>query len=272
MNDKIGARVWLNGAFVGFDQARMAIHDRGLSLGDGLFETMLWTGTTTAFLDAHLVRLRRSADALKIALPYSDAAIGAMLGELAQDAGGQRAVLRLTLTRGSGPRGLALPDDAEPSIMASLNTYRPNTLPVKLVRVSVLRNPSAPSCQHKTLSYIDNVMALAQAREQGGDDGLMYSTHGYAACATAANLIIKYRGKSLTSSLGDGAMAGIIRGQLLSAGLIEEATITAHMIEEASCAALTNAIIGVRAVQTIDARALVLDQSWLLDLRQILQS
>jgi branched-chain amino acid aminotransferase len=262
----IGSRVWIDGEIVLAGEASVRLADRGFTLGDGLFETLLWTGHDIRYFDDHMVRLATSAKAMDINLAHSVNSIEAGLIALAQDAAGQVAALRLTLTRGPGPRGLLVPNPSSPRLIATLAGFTRPTDPVNLKTVTIMRNCGAPSSRFKTLSYIDNIMALNQAQALGGDDAIMLGTSSNVACASSANIVIQFEGQNLTPALDDGALPGIVRGRLLEAGLIKEARISHQMLAACSHAALTNALIGVRSVASIDDRQLDTATSWIGDL------
>lgn len=259
----LGARVWFDGTMLDAIESRVALADRGFTLGDGLFETMLWTGTQVRFFDDHMARLSSSARKLGFWLPVGDPEVKAALSDLAQDAGGARAVIRLTLTRGTAPRGLALPADTNPLLLATLLPLGTPRDPLILKSVAITRHAGAPSAQFKTLSYIDNIMALRQANDLGGNEALILGTTGNVACASSANLIFQLGGAIVTPALQDGALAGIVRGRLLAAGLIKEARIPPSAIGTCDRAALTNALIGVRGISMIDGHVLSNDPDWL---------
>jgi branched-chain amino acid aminotransferase len=252
----LGSKIWINGALDDGLATPIGPSDRGFTLGDGLFETMLWTGTHIRFVDDHMARLMRSAAALGLELPLPVAEVQAGLNALANDAKGQMAAIRLTLSRGAGPRGLSIAAATSPLIIATIAPFEPHDAPAHLTTVSIKRNCGAPSARFKTLSYIDNTMALEEAKAKGGDHGIMYGTTGYVACATSANIIVAHKGRILTPAVEDGALAGIVRGRLLAAGLIQEAAIDAHMLATCDHCFLTNALIGIGNVATIDGRTL----------------
>jgi branched-chain amino acid aminotransferase len=261
-NKALGSRVWINGEMVDAHQATFPLADRGFTLGDGLFETMLWTGWEVRFFDAHMARLAQSAEALGLQLPCSVEAVKAGLNALAENAASSKAALRLTLTRGNGPRGLAIPEIAHPQLIATIAPLVENTSTVRLKTVSIPRAIGTPSARFKTLSYVDNIIALREARAGGGDEAIMLGTNGNVACASSANLVIRYKGANLTPALEDGALGGIVRGRLLAVGLIEEAHIIPSQLAQCEDAALTNALIGVRGVAFIDGRALGSGRIW----------
>ena len=113
-------------------------------------------------------------------------------------------------------------------------------------------------------------MALKDARACGADDAVMLGTTGYVACATSANLIIRYQGRNLTPALEDGALAGIIRGRFIRAGIVEAARISPAQLATCDVAVLTNALIGVREISCIDGRRLSHDALWFESLSQAL--
>jgi branched-chain amino acid aminotransferase len=259
---------WTGDGFA--DTGNIAPDDRGFTLGDGVFETMLWTGDAVRFFDDHMARLRTSANVFGLPIPALPDQISAGIGEMATALSGGQGAIRLTLSRGLGPRGLLPPLSAVPTLILSCAAFVPSSMPVTLVSVSITRNPTAPSSRYKTLSYIDNVMALREAKAKGGDDALMTAPSGNLACASAANIIVRHRDVTLTPPIEDGAMAGIVRGRLLRAGLVEEASISPDMLRDCTHVALTNALIGVRGVRAIDGVSREVSGAWLEQLHQAL--
>lgn len=258
--------VWMDGALMPADQAHVSTQDRGLTLGDGLFETMLWTGDSIRFARDHLNRLSNAATNLHFELPMSLEAIHGGLIELGSTMKGQMAAIRLTLTRGVGPRGLGLPPHAKPRLFATIADCQPPTSEVALQTIDIRRNPSAPSTRYKTLSYIDNIMALADAQATGADDGIMLGTNGNVACTTSANVMLLLDGAWYTPDRKDGAFGGIVRGRLIEAGRVIQAPISPQVLAKCDEAVITNALIGIRPVASIDGRVLPSRASWLRDL------
>jgi 4-amino-4-deoxychorismate lyase len=95
-------RLLVNGVAPGDPSQALAVNDRGLSYGDGLFETALVLDGEVRFVDAHLSRLLGDCRRLGIAPPDRDQLL-AEIGTVAQ--GEARGVLKITVTRGSGGRG-----------------------------------------------------------------------------------------------------------------------------------------------------------------------
>jgi branched-subunit amino acid aminotransferase/4-amino-4-deoxychorismate lyase len=230
--------------------------DRGLLLGDGLFETILARGGALEHWPQHLARLTAGCAAL--GLPAPDGAAALRLCERAvADAALSRAAVRLTLTAGSGGRGLDRPAQAQPRMFATASASAVPTGPAALVTVTARRNEQSLASRLKTLSYLDNVLAR---REAGGAEALMLNTAGEVACAAAANLFWVRDGRLLTPALDCGVLDGIMRGVVMARAQakgipVEEVRVGREALDGAEGLFLTNSLIGVRAVAMLDGRA-----------------
>ncbi|WGM40470.1 aminotransferase class IV [Caulobacter sp. NIBR1757] len=229
--------------------------DRGLLLGDGLFETLLARGGALEHWDSHLARLTAGCETL--GLPAPDGAAARRLCEQAvDDASLSRAAVRLTLTAGSGGRGLDRPAQAQPRLFVTASPSPAPTGPVQLVTVGVRRNEHSPASRLKTLSYLDNVLARRQA---GGAEALMLNTAGEVACAAAANLFWVRDGRLQTPALDRGVLDGIMRGLVIARArargiAVEEVRVGRTALDGAAGLFLTNSLIGVRPVSMLDGR------------------
>lgn len=234
--------------------------DRGFTLGDGLFETVLARSGELVWLDAHLDRL--TAGCATLGLPAPDRAEAERLMRQALvEAGlsGAQAAVRLTLTAGSGGRGLDRPAQPQPRVAATAAAAPRPTTPARLITAAVRRNDQSPAARLKTLSYLDNVLARAEAHAAGADEALMLNTRGELACAAAANLFWIDTGRLFTPALGCGVLAGTARAQVLTiAGELGLAVCEVRSAPDALQAAeavfITNALVGVREAAEVDGR------------------
>src|SRR6266702_1952328 len=95
----------MNGTLLADSDARVSVFDHGLTVGDGVFETVKITGGEPFALTRHLSRLRASASGLGLPLP-GGCALRAGLADLLAAAGRPaRAWLRITVTGGPSPLG-----------------------------------------------------------------------------------------------------------------------------------------------------------------------
>ena len=223
--------------------------DRGFTLGDGLFETVLIEGGVARELERHIDRMVAGCAVLNLPAPKRT-----ILASTADGAGPNRQALRLSWSAGVGGRGLDRPAALAPRLTVTLApALRPR--PARLITaVQVRRNAHSPASRLKTLSYLDNVLAREEARAAGGDEGLMLNGEGHLACAAAANLFWIAAGRVFTPALDCGVLAGITRARLMAAHPVAEVVAGRDALDHADAVFLTNSLGGVRAVETLDGR------------------
>jgi branched-subunit amino acid aminotransferase/4-amino-4-deoxychorismate lyase len=237
----------------------LPLDDRGLLLGDGLFETVLAKDGRLVLWDEHIGRMAASCAAL--GLPGPDVAAARGLCEAAVEAaglGGVRAAVRLTLTAGSGGRGLDRPAAPRVRLFATAAASPRPEEPARLVTAGVRRNEGSPASRLKTLSYLDNVLAR---REAAPDEALMLNGRGEIACAAAANVFWLAEGRLFTPALDCGVLAGVMRARVLEQATalgVEPGEVRAgrEALAAAEAIFLTSSLVGARAVSSLDGRAL----------------
>jgi branched-chain amino acid aminotransferase/4-amino-4-deoxychorismate lyase len=164
-----------------------------------------------------------------------------------------RAAVRLTYTAGSGGRGLVRPQDPAPHLFATAAPSALPTAPARLALASVRRNASSPTAHHKTLAYLDNVMARREALAQGADEAVMCNTDGHLACAAAANLFWIEEGVFFTPDLACGVLPGLTRARVLAAAraldqAVQVVKIGPEALDKAQAIVLTNSLNGLWSV------------------------
>ena len=236
------------------------LDDRGLLLGDGLFETLLARDGELVWLGPHLDRLAAGCEVLGLPPPDRARAEQVLIQALAQSGVVQgRAAVRLTLTAGSGGRGLDRPESLSPRLFAAAQAAPEAPGPARLAVSAVRRNAGSPASRLKSLAYLDNVLARREARAAGADEAVMLNTDGLVACAGAANLFWVTQGRLFTPALDCGVLAGIARARTLAAArAMGVETVEAHAglpeVAAAEAVMLTNSLIGVRQVCDWDGR------------------
>lgn len=245
--------VWLDGGLIAAEAARIAPSDRGFTLGDGLFETLAVHGGEMARLPAHLARLAAGARVLGLPVPPFD--LPQVATALLQANGLSDAVLRLTLTRGTGPRGVLPPAQPSPTLLVTAAPMAAPAGPARLVVATVTRrNEHSPLSRIKSLNYLDNILARQEAQARGADDALLLNTQGRVAESTIANVFLVLEGALVTPPLSEGALPGVMRAEILARGAAER-PIAVDDLAAASEVFLTSSL-GVRSVRKVAGRAL----------------
>jgi branched-chain amino acid aminotransferase len=253
---------WVNGRLVGEAEPSLSLLERGLTLGDGVFETMLAAGSNLFRPAEHLERLARGASLLAIALPAPEHLLAAVQDTLSANRL-SAAVVRLTVSRGPDPgRGLDVSPALTPTIIVRAMPYQPRAIRrtgLTAVFASLRRNENSPLSRVKSLSYADSVLARLEARRRGADEAILLNTRGEVCCASAANLFV-VKGDVLTTPPGEsGALPGVTRRCLLelaaARGLaVREAPVLSEDLWAADEAFLTNTVIGVAGLTSVERR------------------
>lgn len=245
--------------------------DRGLAYGDGVFRTVRIDGGRPWLWDRHLAALRR--DCARLGLPLAELRLEALGGDAAALVRADDGVLRVTVTRGSGPRGYRPPDTPLPRVVLAFQPGPCPPLPAPAVAARLCRTPVARSpatAGVKTLGRLEQVLARAEWDDRRWFEGLMEDGAGALVCGTSSNLFLR-RGSVLhTPSVDAAGVAGVVRERLLGdhalhaaigVEAVAPATITAASLLDAEEVFLTNAVVGVRAVARVDgADAILFDQ------------
>ena len=255
---------YCNGTWTPLAEASVSLADRGFTLGDGLFETLLVRDGRPRLVHAHLERLGQGAAQLAIPLPGSADALAALLQETAQRNRMGEGSLRLTLTRGVAARGLWPEDLGTPTLVIVPGPGRPHFEPLDVVVArSTCRNERSPLSRIKSLNYLDGILARQEALGRGADEAILLNTRGELTEAAIANLFLQMDGEWLTPPVRDGVLPGVMRGQLLARGFAREATLTPAAGERAEAALLTSSL-SLRPVRTWEGRSLprVPDAGW----------
>ena len=230
----------------------IAIANRGLNYGDGLFETMRVHCGELPLWPRHRARLQEGAARLGIVLPDSSF-IQARIEECIAnvDAG----VLKLLVTRGDGGRGYAPPADVDPVWALSLHPL-PRVISTGL-RLHVCETRLAPQpalAGIKHCNRLEQVLARLEVQRAGCDEGLMRNTENHPVCATSANLLIHRNGRWWTPPVETCGVAGVLRGWLLGQGLVEVAALSMDEVLHADALALCNAVRGILPVSMLSSR------------------
>ena len=271
--------IWVNGERRAADEPHISARDRGLTLADGLFETMRLRNGRIFRLDRHLARLERGMHALQIpAVPdipeWVARAVTAASGSGLQAPGSGlqapgsswEAAVRLTVTRGPGPGGLPPPAAPRPTVVITIGEVP--SFPAAIYEqgltahvVSGRRNARAMTAGLKTLAYVDAVAGLIEAQHAGADEALFLDTDDHCSEASASNLFVWNGSQLLTPPVSCGALPGITRETVLeiasSLGLQTlERAFGLDQLTSAEEAFLTSSLRGIAPLVRIDGRSI----------------
>jgi branched-chain amino acid aminotransferase len=250
-------KLWLNGELADERASGISPADHGFLLGDGVFETLRCYEGKLFALEAHLERLEAGAIALGLQPPPLEE-LGRAAREVIEANGLTDARMRITLTSGPGPPGLARGDGPPTTVVAALPLEPwPSTATAVVSRWR--RDETSPLAGVKTISLVENVMALSEARASGAGEALLLNGHGHLCEATTANVFCVSGDQVSTPALSSGCLAGITRDHVLrlcaELGIEAiEAELPAEVLHRIEEAFLTSSTREIQPLVAIDGR------------------
>jgi 4-amino-4-deoxychorismate lyase len=193
--------------------------DRGLSYGDGLFETIRFADGRAPLWSRHMERLREGCIRLRLPQPDAD---GLLREAVAVTAGARHAVVRITWTRGLGERGYAPP--AEPVATRIIAGFEApamsgaayaSGLRTRWCETRLAVQPALAGLKH--LNRLEQVLARAEWSDPGMGEGLVCDMDGRVISGTMTNLFAVLDGALVTPALDRCGVAGVARAEVLAA-------------------------------------------------------
>lgn len=248
----------------GRQQDHLPVADRGLHFGDGVFETLAVDEGRPLCLERHLERLAEGCSRLAIRVPD----IATLEEECARVCdGAARAVLKLTVTRGSGGRGYGPDKHALPTRLVACHPWpqyaaslRRDGVAVRVCRTRLGRNPRLAGIKH--LNRLEQVLARMEEDPEQCDEGLMLDDRDRVIEGIMSNVFLHRDGRVCTPDLSECGVAGIMRALVVEAARevtgfeVEVAALSVSDLSSADECFLTNSLIGIWPIKTIEGRSL----------------
>ncbi|MGH8175715.1 MAG: aminotransferase class IV [Steroidobacter sp.] len=262
------ALIYLNGALVPREQAKVSIFDGGFVVGDGVWEGLRLHKGALLFLDQHLDRLYWGAGKIALDIGFDRAALTAEIWRTL-DANGMRdgAHLRVMVTRGEKATPNQDPRNAigRATVVIVAEYKLPN--PAIVMRglslfTSTIRCTPAGMFDMRLNSHsrLNLITALLEAIEAGADEALMLDPHGFVSSCNATNFFFVRDGVVMTSR-GEYCFNGVTRGNVIR--LCQEHKLpltlgdfTLDEVRAADEAFVTGTFGGLTPVREIDGRTL----------------
>jgi len=234
--------------------------DRGLNYGDGVFRTLAIRSGRAAMWRRHYAKLSSDCNALGI-VPPAESALLADIRHVSSRM--PECALRITVTRGSGGRGYALPAEVKPRRIVSASHlprypdhFASRGVTVRYCEQRLAAQPALAGIKH--LNRLENVLARAEWTDPGIAEGLMCDSNGHVIEGTRCNLFLVEGDALVTPDLSQCGVAGVTRDAVLNAASrngmpcrIE--SVSTDRLASAGEIMLVNSIIGVWPVAHLDA-------------------
>jgi aminodeoxychorismate lyase len=252
---------YVQGRFVEESDALIPVFDRGFLYGDSLFETLRVANRRPFRWPLHIERFRKSATFLGLSVPATPRELRSLMAILVDQNRLSEGLLRITLSRGVGPRGYSPKGADVPTLVITAHELPAPAQNWRLRTASFRLAVGDRLTLHKVGSRVLNVLARAEAEAVGADEALLLNTNGEVVEAASANIFWVQRDVVLTTPSALGALPGVTRAVVLEicAGLgipTQKRKIPGEALRKADAVFVTNAAHGIINVSAVDDQPL----------------
>lgn len=230
---------YVDGELLPLEQARVPVTDRGLLFGDAVYEVVPVYAGRPYLLEAHLARLARSLDGIRLTNPHSDAEWTTLLTALVERNGGGDLMLYLQVTRGAYPRrDHRMPETARPTVIAFCQPL-PAPDPATFERgVAAITRPDPrwARCDIKSTALLANVLVADEAHAADANEAILIRD-GQVIEGASSNVFVVRDSVLATPPLSRNLLAGITRDTVLHLARANDIPCTEAVIAPAELAA-----------------------------------
>jgi branched-chain amino acid aminotransferase len=211
----IHPNVFHNDALLPIEKVRLSPGQAGLICGWGIFTTLRISRGEAFAYERHWRRLEKDATITRLPMPYTAAKVRVHLHEVIRANKVTEGCARIYLVYNRV--GFWQSDEKYPPVdliiyTAGLPEHRDT---VRLAIREHGRHAASPLAGVKTISWLNNVWAIAEAAKDGFDEVVMLNERGEVTECTSANIFVVRGEKVLTPPLNSGCLEGVTRGILM---------------------------------------------------------
>ncbi len=228
--------VFINGEFKKNEEAAISVYDHGFLYGDGVFEGIRFYNQNAFLLKEHIDRLFNSCKGVALDPGYSHDEIIRHTRETIEKSGLKDGYIRLLVTRGIGKLGINPFTCGAPGliiIVDKISLYPDEYYKkgISLITASCRRPPlDTFDTRIKSLNYLNNVMAKAEAVSSGCLEAIILNHNGRVAECSADNIFAVKDDRLLTPAVTEGALGGITRTFVIKYAINEQIPVSETML------------------------------------------
>jgi D-alanine transaminase len=251
---------YVNGVFTPLEDARVSILDRGFLFGDGVYEVAAVIDGRLVDNEAHIQRLQRSLDALRLDHPVPMTEIVEIEQQLVARNEVSEGLVYLQITRGVAERDFAFPKNVKPTLVGFAQKKNILASPAAASGIKVATTPDLRWARRdiKSVALLAQVLAKQAATEAGCQEAWMVDADGFVTEGSSSTaFIITPAGAIVTRPNSSEILPGCTRRAVIALaaeqGLtIEERAFSVAEAKQAAEAFLTSASNLVLPVVAID--------------------
>ncbi|NGM47787.1 branched-chain amino acid aminotransferase [Rhodobacter sp. SGA-6-6] len=223
-------RIYLNGRFVGEDEAKVSVFDRCFLYGDGIFEGVAVWDRAPFRLQPHLDRMRDGLDYLRIPNPFTDVEWEDLIERTIAENAMEDGYLRIQISRGEGISSIKweprLLKKAEPNVtvipIRGFKDYYKGLIAEKMeagLRAIFLSRPRVSTAAlpsgTKHCNYLNSVLGAIEVTSSGHDIGIAVDREGFVSEGIAYNVFALKGNRLMTAPISRDILPGITRAVVI---------------------------------------------------------
>lgn len=245
---------------------------RALLYGEGVFETFRWKGSPPVYLDKHINRMKTGSEFLAIPFP-GERSIRKAVEEAVKVSKISDAYVKICLLSSGGTRFYERPKEGH--LLVIVRGYEKQKENMRAHVVQFRRNSSSPLLRVKSVNYMENVLARRAALERGCNEAIFLNERGEVAEGSSTNIFWVKKRTLYTPAVECGILPGITREVLISTApelgfRAEEGRFKLKSVISSDAVFLTNSLIGISAVSSIDGAKIPLNTDFFTKFRNAL--
>ncbi|HVE13777.1 MAG TPA: branched-chain-amino-acid transaminase [Elusimicrobiota bacterium] len=214
-------KIYIDGRFYEKEDAKVSVYDHGLLYGDGIFEGIRAYNGRVFMLHEHLGRLYNSAKAILLDIPIPKEEMERVICQAIRGNGLQDAYIRVLVTRGVGDLGLDMRKCKKATVIViadKIALYAKEVYERGMqLKTSSLRRFSGDQLSPtiKSLNYLNNILARAEAAQSGCDEAILLNREGNVAECSGDNIFYLREGILRTPPVWTGILEGVTRNVVI---------------------------------------------------------
>jgi D-alanine transaminase len=209
--------LYLNGTFLPLSEGCVRVEDRGLQLGDGVYEVVKVLNGHCLWLQEHLERLARSLAAIRLDGTMALRRLEEVVPEVVRRSGVEEGAVYIQVTRGVWPRDFAIPGSIKPTVLAYARSLPGPSAEAVLAGEAVhpVTDPRWARCDIKSTNLLAAVLAKEEARTAGAQEALFVAADGTVREGGSSNVFAVLDGVLRTHPADNHILNGITRRRVL---------------------------------------------------------
>ncbi len=252
---------YVNGHFGPISTATVSIEDRGFQFADGVYEVFAAFGPHVFRQADHFDRLRRSLSLIDMNVDLESLGLQSMIRDGIEQAGFDRTMVYLQVTRGTQPRSHVYDDSVSPTVVATFKRLPEIDPQVRARGVSVVtvEDTRWSCCEIKSVALLPNILAKNRAKRDGYDDAIFVSPSGEVREGTSSNVFVVRGGILHTPATSPTILHGVTRRYILECAHNVGVTVAEGPVsveEFATCdeAFLSSTVLDVLAITRLNGQ------------------